>query len=216
MDWNDWFNVSITRKQSKFFANKIDTDLAQIYEVPNLFTEKECQFVINTIDHFLIPSEVTYGNSNYRTSRTCHLPDVNPELVSILDQYLSLVLGVYQEYSEPIQGQRYDPGQYFKEHNDWFDPDTEEYIEHCEIGGQRTWTVMVYLNDVQEGGETYFPLLGHTFKPERGKALMWNNLYADGTPNEDVLHEALPVIKGRKYIITKWYREKPGLCSIDD
>jgi prolyl 4-hydroxylase len=69
---------------------------------------------------------------------------------------------------------------------------------------------MVYLNTVEEGGETDFPLIGRGFTPVQGTALAWNNLYEDGTPNIDVLHEALPLLKGRKYIITKWFRENPG------
>ena len=43
-------------------------------------------------------------------------------------------------------------GEYFREHTDWFTPVTEEYRHHTAPGGQRTWTVMIYLNFVEEGG----------------------------------------------------------------
>ena len=65
---------------------------------------------------------------------------------------------------------------------------------------------MVYLNDVESGGETRFKLLNKSFKPKRGQLLLWNNLYRNGIPNFKTLHEALPPISGDKYVITKWFR----------
>lgn len=69
---------------------------------------------------------------------------------------------------------------------------------------------MIYLNAVEAGGETRFRLLDRSFTPVPGLALAWNNLMADGTSNLYVLHEALPVQQGRKYVITKWFRAEPG------
>jgi prolyl 4-hydroxylase len=72
--------------------------------------------------------------------------------------------------------------------------------------GQRTWTAMVYLNDVESGGETRFKFLNKSFQPKQGQLLLWNNLYKNGIPNFKTLHEALPPISGDKYVITKWFR----------
>ena len=81
-----------------------------------------------------------------------------------------------------------------------------EFKTYCEWMGQRTWTTMVYLNDVEEGGETYFKHLKLKIKPQKGLLLAWNNLFFNGIPNYKTLHEALPPISGDKYIITKWWR----------
>ena len=43
-------------------------------------------------------------------------------------------------------------------------------------------------------------------KPKKGLLIGWNNLYINGFPNYKTMHEALPPIKGSKYIITKWWR----------
>src|SRR3546814_3191016 len=59
-------------------------------------------------------------------------------------------------------------------------------------GGQRTWTAMIYLNDVAEGGATWFPTAGIRVAPKRGLLLAWNNMKPDGTPNEMTLHEGMP------------------------
>jgi prolyl 4-hydroxylase len=77
------------------------------------------------------------------------------------------------------------------------------------MGGQRTWTAMAYLNEPEEGGETFFPKLGIKVSPKIGNLLVWNNMDSLGKPNHDTLHAGLPVVAGSKYIITKWYREKP-------
>ena len=91
-----------------------------------------------------------------------------------------------------------------------YSPGTEEYATHTDSGGQRTWTVMVYLNAVECGGATLFRRLGRSFTPVPGMALAWNNLQADGTPNPFTLHEALTVEAGHKWVITKWFRADFG------
>jgi len=209
-DWLAWFEAPLTRQEHRPRAWRLDTPLAQVYELPALLSHEESGAVIEVINASLQPSTVTRGSSDYRTSRTCHLRQNNPELAASLDQRFAALFGVDPRLSEPIQGQRYDPGEYFKEHTDWFAPGTQEYATHTNSGGQRTWTVMVYLNAVERGGETLFRRLGRSFTPVPGMALAWNNLQADGTPNPFTLHEALPVEAGQKWVITKWFRADFG------
>ena len=210
VDWLAWYKALLTRPDHRPRAWRLDTSLAQIYEIPNLLSRSECDCVIDAINGALQPSTVTRGRSDYRTSRTCHLREIQPDLAADLDQRFAALLGVDPRFSEPIQGQRYDGGEYFKEHTDWFTPGTEEYITHTRVGGQRTWTVMIYLNAVELGGETCFRKLDRCFTPVPGLALIWNNLQADGTPNPFTLHEAIPVAKGHKWVITKWFRSQVG------
>jgi len=194
-------------------AWRLDTPLAQIFELPALLSQQDCSALIQAIDQTLVPSTVTTGPDDYRTSRTCHLAEAAPALTADLDRRFAALLGVDPAFSEPLQGQRYDPGQYFKPHTDWFSPGTPEFEEHTHLGGQRTWTLMVYLNTVQLGGETLFSTVGRAFSPVAGHALAWNNLHLDGSPNHATLHEALPVQQGRKYVITKWFRSQTGRWS---
>ena len=210
VNWLGWFEAPITRPDHQPRAWRLDTPLAQVYELPHLLGRDACEEVIEAINSSLKPSTVTRGSSDYRTSRTCHLRQNHPALAERLDQQFAELLGVDPRLSEPIQGQRYDPGEYFKEHTDWFSPGTKEFTKHTTSGGQRTWTLMVYLNAVERGGETCFKRLGRCFTPLPGLALAWNNLQADGTPNPFTLHEAMPVEKGSKWVITKWFREKAG------
>jgi prolyl 4-hydroxylase len=208
--WFSLFHAPLTRPDNKPRAWRLDTDLAQLYEIPNFLTQEECEALIKVIDTSLQPSTVTRGAADYRTSRTCHMRKADPEFVKLIDARIARLIGVDSAYSEPIQGQRYDEGQYFKAHTDWFAPDTEEYKHHTNPGGQRTWTVMIWLNRVPEGGATRFERIGRDFFPVQGSAVAWNNCGIDGKPNHNTLHEAMPVIQGSKYVITKWFREKTG------
>jgi len=51
--------------------------------------------------------------------------------------------------------------------------------------------------------------LGLGYAEQAGALLIWNNMLPDGTPNPDVRHAALPVERGVKYVITKWFRTRP-------
>lgn len=67
---------------------------------------------------------------------------------------------------------------------------------------------MVYLNDVEEGGTTKFPLINLDIVPKKGTAIIWYNLDKNNNRNKYSNHSGSPIIKGEKYIITKWFREK--------
>ena len=79
--------------------------------------------------------------------------------------------------------------------------------EAIEKSGNRTWTAMIYLNDVEEGGETKFTKINFSSKPERGKLLIWQNTN-NGQNVDNSMHCGMPVIKGEKFVLTKWLREK--------
>ena len=68
---------------------------------------------------------------------------------------------------------------------------------------------MICLHAPREGGETDFPKLGLQFRPRVGTLLVWNNMTPDGRPNPKTLHAGMPVKRGIKHIITKWYRQEP-------
>ena len=202
----------------KFFKNdltkkckKIKYPFTQIYKYDNFLSENECRDLIKYIGSDLRASTVadegdTCLVNDYWTSQTATLNYFGHPFFLEIDKKLSNFLNLNPFLGEIMQGQKYLPGQYYKEHHDFFSPYTKEFKTYCEWMGQRTWTTMLYLNDVEEGGETYFKHLNLKIKPQRGLLLAWNNLYFNGFPNFKTLHEALPPKSGDKYIITKWWR----------
>ncbi len=170
-----------------------------------------CAALCSAIDDRRRPSEIADddGDPGFRTSETCDLSRADP-LVAAVDDRIAALLGIDVALSEPIQGQRYAPGQEFKPHTDTFNPGGADFYTHCAQQGQRSWTAMVYLNRPEEGGATRFRAIGKTIQPELGKLLAWNNLLPDGSPNDATLHQGMKVRRGSKYIITKWFREYAG------
>lgn len=72
----------------------------------------------------------------------------------------------------------------------------------------RFGTILVYLQDVEEGGQTEFPELGISVKPRKGRAIVWNNMNSRGNCEPVSVHEAAAVKNGHKYIIQRWYYYK--------
>jgi prolyl 4-hydroxylase len=183
-------------------------DAAQIFYYPGFLSDAECDTLTRLIDvnrrpsTLLAPSE----DPNFRTSESCDMDRWSPH-VQPIDERMAALIGVPPEHGETMQGQRYAPGQQFRPHYDWFSENQEYWAAMKASGGQRTWTTMIYLNDVEEGGATWFPQAGLRVAPKRGLLLGWNNMKLDGSPNKATLHEGSPVVKGVKYVITKWFRE---------
>lgn len=169
-----------------------------------------CAQLTALIDRDRRPSTIADANGDaaFRTSETCDLPADDPA-VRQLEDYLQRVSGIAPIYGEPVQGQRYDVGQEFKPHTDYFAPDGADFARYCSTAGQRSWTFMVYLNEPTLGGATRFKAIGKTIQPETGKLLAWNNRLPDGSVNPATLHHGMKVRRGVKYVITKWYRERP-------
>lgn len=169
-----------------------------------------CARIVALIDANRRPSTIAddVGDKYFRTSETCDLASSDPDIAA-LESKIADLTGLDLVHGEPIQGQRYAVGQEFKAHTDYFEPTGGDYLRYCSESGQRTWTVMIYLNEPEAGGATRFKTISKIVQPETGKLLAWNNLKPDGRPNVNTLHHGMKVRAGTKYIITKWFREKP-------
>ena len=182
----------------------------QLYLRDEFLNVEECRGLAERIDAGCYPSKL-FEQEKYkgaRTSRSCNL-DARDSLVAEVDSRIAHLLGIDRAFGEPLQGQRYKAGQQFKGHVDFFYVDQPYWPEYSSHGGQRTWTAMIYLASPQRGGGTGFSLLDIEIEPKLGRLLVWNNMAPDGSPNPWTLHSGEPVAKGAKYIVTKWYRERP-------
>jgi len=187
---------------------RVPVERAEIFAVADFLDSRECAHLIALTDAVARPSELTRDiEEAYRTSYSGDVDRADPVLRAVERRFYDL-LGIDQSWGETIQGQRYHAGQQFKEHCDWFDTLADYWPEVATVGGQRSWTGMVYLNDVEDGGTTEFTRIGVTIPPQTGALLLWNNNLADGTVNWDTMHAALPVVRGAKYVITKWFRSR--------
>ena len=189
-------------------VQRVPNRALDLFIVRDFLDAARCAALCNAIDARRRPSEIAdhKGGPDFRTSETCVF-DIANAVVTEVDRMLCDFLGIAPARSEPIQGQRYAPGQEFKPHTDSFNPGGVDFFVHCADQGQRTWTAMLYLNLPEDGGATRFKDIGKTIQPETGKLLAWNNLLPDGSPNPATLHQGMKVRRGTKYIITKWFRQ---------
>ncbi|ONF95288.1 prolyl hydroxylase family protein [Sphingomonas jeddahensis] len=169
-----------------------------------------CAGLVALIDANRRPSTISDSNGDaaFRTSETCDLNAAEP-LVQQVEAAIAAATGLDPMFGEPLQGQRYAVGQEFKAHTDYFEPNGVDFQRYCSVAGNRTWTVMVYLNTPDAGGATRFKAVDKTVQPETGKLVAWNNRRADRSLNPATIHHGMKVRAGVKYVITKWFRERP-------
>lgn len=198
------------REQTHPDIQRVPVGKAQLYVWNNFLLPEICDSVVELIDQQLRASTTadTFGDPKIRTSRTSDIGMLGHDLIMQLDELMAEAIGIHWSYSDITQGQRYDLEQEYRAHYDYFVPGSHEHQVYCQLLGQRTWTFMIYLNDVEEGGGTRFRRLERTILPEKGKAVLWNNLNPDGSVNPYTIHHGMKVRKGRKYVITKWFRER--------
>lgn len=191
-------------------VQRTPTTRLELFQRRHFLSLDLCTALIDLIDARRRPSTVSdyNGDAAFRTSETCDLAAAEP-VVAEIDRRIVALTGLDPAHGEPIQGQRYAVGQEFKGHTDYFEPGGIDFDRYTAVAGNRTWTVMIYLNEPEAGGATRFKAIDKTIRPESGKLLCWNNLRADGSPNPSTIHQGMKVRAGVKYVITKWFRQRP-------
>ena len=193
---------------TKIYGDK-DT---KVYIIDDFMTFDECDKIINSSKGKMIPSPITrkIDDEAYRDSETCYFEGT--PIQKLVNQKICDIIGINDNMSEPPQIQHYNLGNQFKAHCDYFNEGSEfeEFAgDNSNYQGQRTWTFMVFLNNVEKGGETEFISLNNLYiTPKKGTAVVWCNLNKDGSVNNKTLHRGTPILSGKKDIITKWFREK--------
>lgn len=164
--------------------------------IDNFLDCNTCNRIIDSKDDFkraTVTSGNTILNSYGRTSSTTFFKKGENEDID------KIVKKLEKEYDirnfEPVQMSRYEPGEKYIWHHDYF----------TKTNNQRHYTVVIYLNTVCQGGETEFK--DCKIKPQIGKAIIWSNL-KNGFPDKETLHRGNPPISGTKYILTLWSRVK--------
>ncbi len=188
---------------------KVPSEEVELFAIGDFMTPDECAKMRELIDASAKPS-VVFDMDYSEGYRTSYSGDVDPHdpFVKKISRRIDDLLGIDPSFGETIQGQRYMPGQEFQPHHDWFHPGTNYWDLEMNRGGQRSFTAMVFLNQVEAGGTTDFVDLEIALEPKPGVLVVWNNALPNGQTNSKTIHAGRPVISGEKYIITKWYRTK--------
>lgn len=181
-----------------------------VQTVRDLLPAEDCRRVIDLAREQLEASGLLgEQRDGYRTSSGTWLsPNDLPGVVQNISDLVCEITGLPASHQESVQVLRYLPGEEYKPHHDFWHKDTDYYEEQMSRGGQRAWSVLIYLNEVEAGGGTRFPRLRLEVRPKTGLGLAWRNL-RNGEPNQDSLHAGLPVEQGEKWVAVTWVREQP-------
>jgi prolyl 4-hydroxylase len=179
----------------------------------NVLSDEECDALCTYVDQRLTRSPVIGDSDGVaqlnsdRTSQGAMLARGETELIARIDARLASIARWPVERGEGLQVQRYETGNEYRAHYDWFDASLPGPRKHLERGGQRVGTFILYMCDVEQGGGTSFPGLGLEVQPKKGNAIYFANTDAFGVPDRETLHAGMPVVKGVKFIANKWLRE---------
>jgi prolyl 4-hydroxylase len=186
----------------------------QIIVFGDVLTPDECGEMIERSRHRLKRSTTVNpdtGKENVirnRTSEGIWFQRSEDAFIERIDQRIASLMNWPVENGEGLQILHYNTTGEYRPHFDYFPPDQPGSAVHTARGGQRVATLIVYLNDVPDGGETIFPEVGMSVAGKQGGAVYFR--YLNGLRQLDplTLHGGAPVKGGEKWIMTKWMRER--------
>lgn len=188
-------------------------DRPDVVLIDSFLSDAECGELIEQSRQKLLPSEIVDPQSGdarviaERTSEGTYFQRGENALIERLERRISELMNWPIERGEAIQVLHYRAGAEYKPHFDYFPDHESGSVPHLAQSGQRVATLVMYLNDVIEGGETVFPDIGLSITPRRGSAAYFAYFNSLGQVDPATLHAGAPVLAGEKWIATKWMRQ---------
>jgi prolyl 4-hydroxylase len=182
-----------------------------VKEIPNFLSKEECLKIKEISSGRLDKSRVYTSNNDIedntvRISKQCWLKDLDDPILAVISERVAKITRTDLKSQEEFQVVKYDQGGFYKPHYDACNKETDDCVRLNKGLGPRYITVIMYLNDDFEGGETHFPNIKTSIKPEIGKAAIFYNVDNDGEILPKSLHGGLDVRNGDKWIANKWIR----------
>jgi len=178
----------------------------------NLLAAEECEALIAAARQRLSRSltvETKTGGETLNADRTSDgmfFERGENEVVQRIEARIATLLNWPLDFGEGLQILRYSPGAQYRPHYDYFDPGEPGTPTILRRGGQRVGTLVMYLQEPEQGGATIFPDIGLDVAPVRGTGVFFS--YDRPDPATRTLHGSAPVLAGEKWIATKWLRER--------
>jgi prolyl 4-hydroxylase len=204
----------------------------RIFLIRNFLSSDECDHIVRTATPLLQRSTVVDGKGGgmvdpIRNSAGTFLRRRSDDVISRIEDRLAKLTMLPVANQEDMQVLRYEPGQHYSPHTDYFSGTAEKSAEN---GLQRIATILMYLNsygDEYTGGETIFPLILESaeqskwenvskctrgnlaVRPRKGDAVLFWSLKPDGSEDPGSTHGSCDVIEGVKYSAPIWLRQRP-------
>ena len=189
-------------------------DRPRILLLENVLSPQECDQLIAGSSSKLARSTAldkqtgAYITIAERSSENAYYRNNDP-FVQAMNRRFSEIMHQPASHGEDLQVVRYLVGGEYREHWDYFPMSDPGSLSVTQDGGQRTATLLMYLNDVPIGGATYFPKINYRVQPRKGWGVYFEYTDVYGQVDDLTLHAGEPVSHGEKWIATKWMRVKP-------
>jgi prolyl 4-hydroxylase len=178
----------------------------EITVVRSLISEPECAYLIAKGQASLAPALVVNPATGQMVPHPVRVCDnatfgvfLEDAVVSAINRRIAAATGTAYRQGEALQLLRYTKGGEYRAHSDAITGEAN----------QRIMTVLIYLNDGYEGGQTCFSRIGRSFKGAVGDALIFRNSLSGGQADPLALHAGAPVTDGVKWLSSRWIRETP-------
>lgn len=185
----------------------------RVMTVDGLLSAEECRLLIANAEVNLTRSRTVDPDTglpmeqDVRTSSDATFDAIQEDLaLRCVQLRMASAAGMPLDHAELLVVLRYEPGQEYRPHRDYRPPSSIE--RDRPEAGNRMRTICAYLNTVEAGGQTEFPVAGLRVEPRPGRAVVFENLHPDGSPDPDSLHAGLPVERGEKWLATLWLRQE--------
>lgn len=167
-------------------------------------SDEECDELIRLSKVKMQRSKIgaTSEVNELRTSSSMFFQEKENDIIIRMEKRISSIMNIPSEHGDGIQILKYTPGQEYKAHFDFFSSTSKA------TNNNRISTLVMYLNDVEQGGETFFPKLNFSVSPQKGMAVYFEYFYNDKNLNELTLHGGAPIITGEKWVATQWMRRQ--------
>ncbi|WP_303969110.1 2OG-Fe(II) oxygenase [Sporosarcina ureae] len=180
---------------------KVDEPLVVV--LGNMLSDEECDELIQLSTDKMKRSKigVIHAENEIRTSSGMFIEEPDNLIVLRIEKRIETIMNIPIEHGESLQVLHYLPGQEYKAHHDFFSATSN-------VTNNRISTLVMYLNDVEQGGETYFPHLKLSITPKKGMAVYFEYFYNDPLINDLTLHGGAPIEIGEKFVATQWMRKQ--------
>jgi len=172
-----FLDANIMRLEGREIRLRTRLDAPAVAVLDGVLSDDECEQLIDLSRSKLArstvvdPEQGAEATTAERDSEGMYFHRGENPLVSAIETRLSRIMCVPVSHGEGLQVLHYGRGGEYRPHFDYFDPALPGSAVHQVSGGQRTATLILYLNTVDEGGETVFPQAGFRCVPRRGMGL---------------------------------------------
>lgn len=209
-------------------ASKIRTITSSpgLYIVDDFLSSRECASLIRMAKHTTLNTGTVYDtggthdgkDKTQRDSLVCFFHNSKQQTLIGIEKRIEKLTKIPKNHGGGVQVAYYKKGGFFNPHLD------------SSKNLKRVATILMYLNDVEDGGETQFPEIGISVIPKKGRAVLWYNYknfpHFNSTnhsyvtfpqkliQDERTCHGGKPVRKGEKWIATKWLYYTPPMRPV--